>query len=143
MSSLLARTHLPFLPEPSTLLPPSVASSHLPSLPSFVPPDLPNGQGGVLPYWMLFVSTLACFNTVQNYISPTLTRKVYAGKPDQGESSTIYFVSPSSLPFSFAQLRPHRFRFWIWNSNSLEQQDLWDLDSSKCVDQAVCGLQHH
>ncbi|KAL7417154.1 Erg28 like protein-domain-containing protein [Mrakia frigida] len=44
---------------------------------------LPNGQGGVLPYWMLFVSTLACFNTVQNYISPTLTRKVYAGKPDQ------------------------------------------------------------
>ncbi|CDZ97531.1 Predicted membrane protein [Phaffia rhodozyma] len=44
--------------------------------------SLPQSSGW-LPNWMLFVSTLALFNTVQNYVSPTLSKRVYAAKPDQ------------------------------------------------------------
>ncbi|GAA6009479.1 Erg28p [Rhodotorula paludigena] len=36
---------------------------------------------GYLPYWMLFVSSVAVFNSAQNYLTTSLTRKVYARSP--------------------------------------------------------------
>ncbi|GAA99421.1 uncharacterized protein L969DRAFT_93882 [Mixia osmundae IAM 14324] len=34
-------------------------------------------HGGLLPQWLLFVSVLALFNTVQNFVTNSLTRRVY------------------------------------------------------------------
>ncbi|CAG8690051.1 19705_t:CDS:2 [Cetraspora pellucida] len=36
-----------------------------------------------LPYWILFVSILAIFNTIQNFITLSLTKQVYNAKPEQ------------------------------------------------------------
>ncbi|KAM0789171.1 hypothetical protein ACM66B_000019 [Microbotryomycetes sp. NB124-2] len=44
---------------------------------------LPSGASGNLPYWMLFVSSLAIFNAVQNFTTVKLTRKVYSNAPNQ------------------------------------------------------------
>ncbi|GAA5872391.1 hypothetical protein JCM8547_000916 [Rhodosporidiobolus lusitaniae] len=42
---------------------------------------LPKNAPGYLPYWMLFVSSLAVFNGVQNFLTTKLTRQVYARSP--------------------------------------------------------------
>lgn len=49
--------------------------------------SLPSGAGGSLPTWMLFISSVALFNTAQTFVSPTLSKKVYDGKPEQGDLS--------------------------------------------------------
>jgi hypothetical protein len=35
-------------------------------------------KDGLLPVWMLFVSSLAIFNAVQNYLTVSLTKRVYS-----------------------------------------------------------------
>lgn len=40
---------------------------------------------GYLPKWLLFTSALGIFNTVQNFCTDSLTKRVYAGKPEQGK----------------------------------------------------------
>jgi hypothetical protein len=37
---------------------------------------------GLLPKWQLFVASTAVFNTVQNFVTVKLTRRVYAGTPE-------------------------------------------------------------
>ncbi|MCJ1358933.1 MAG: ergosterol biosynthesis protein [Icmadophila ericetorum] len=34
---------------------------------------------GFLPYWLLFIAIVSVFNTVQCYVTTSLTRRVYAG----------------------------------------------------------------
>jgi hypothetical protein len=46
---------------------------------------LPESAGGYLAYWMLFVSILALFNTIQNFVTLSLTKKIYSARPDQGK----------------------------------------------------------
>ncbi|ORY63800.1 hypothetical protein BCR35DRAFT_295266 [Leucosporidium creatinivorum] len=43
--------------------------------------DLLPDTEGYLPYWMLFVSSLAVFNSVQNFLTTSLTRKIYNKSP--------------------------------------------------------------
>lgn len=39
---------------------------------------------GYLPHWLLFISAVALFNSVQNYVlGPKLTRQVYENKPNE------------------------------------------------------------
>ncbi|KAI8335832.1 Erg28 like protein-domain-containing protein [Chlamydoabsidia padenii] len=38
---------------------------------------------GYLPKWLLFTSALGIFNTIQNLCTDSLTKRVYAGKPEQ------------------------------------------------------------
>ncbi|GMM31955.1 Erg28 protein [Martiniozyma asiatica (nom. inval.)] len=38
---------------------------------------------GLLPQWLLFISGVAIFNTVQTYRDPALTKKVYSALPNQ------------------------------------------------------------
>jgi len=38
---------------------------------------------GLLPRWLLFTSFLGLFNTVQNFVTLTLTQRVYANCPHQ------------------------------------------------------------
>ncbi|CDO52700.1 similar to Saccharomyces cerevisiae YER044C ERG28 Endoplasmic reticulum membrane protein, may facilitate protein-protein interactions between the Erg26p dehydrogenase and the Erg27p 3-ketoreductase [Geotrichum candidum] len=46
--------------------------------------SLPSTQDGLLPSWLLFVSAVSVFNSVQTYISGLeLTRKVYDNKPQE------------------------------------------------------------
>jgi len=42
-------------------------------------------NGGYLPYWLAFVSVVSVFNTVQTFVSPTLTKRIYSKKPEEGE----------------------------------------------------------
>ncbi|GAA6040640.1 hypothetical protein JCM8097_008082 [Rhodosporidiobolus ruineniae] len=42
---------------------------------------LPTDVPGNLPYWMLFVSGLAVFNSAQNFLTTSLTRRVYSRAP--------------------------------------------------------------
>lgn len=46
---------------------------------------LPVAEGGYLPYWMLFVSGLAIFNSIQNFVTTSLTRRIYSRSPGSGE----------------------------------------------------------
>ncbi|CAG8700443.1 4007_t:CDS:10, partial [Funneliformis caledonium] len=45
--------------------------------------NLPRSEGGYLAYWMLFVSILAIFNTIQNFLTLSLTKRVYSARPNQ------------------------------------------------------------
>lgn len=44
------------------------------------PNSLPSGY---LPKWLLFISIVSIFNSVQTYFNTSLTRKVYENKPEQ------------------------------------------------------------
>lgn len=57
----------------------SVLSTHV--KPLMVAPRSSNG--GLLPYWLSFVSVLAVFNTVQSFVSATLCKRIYGRKPEQ------------------------------------------------------------
>ncbi|GJJ08313.1 hypothetical protein Clacol_002524 [Clathrus columnatus] len=48
-----------------------MATSLLPSTP------------GLLPKWQLFVAATALFNSIQNLFGTTLTKQVYANKPEE------------------------------------------------------------
>lgn len=48
---------------------------------------------GLLPKWQLFVSVVALFNTVQNFATLKFTRRVYSGKPHEGNLSQNAYVS--------------------------------------------------
>ncbi|KAI5788372.1 erg28p [Geopyxis carbonaria] len=47
-----------------------------------IAPLLPQAEG-VLPKWLLFISAVAVFNSVQNYSTLSLTRRVYANRPQE------------------------------------------------------------
>ncbi|KAI9269217.1 Erg28 like protein-domain-containing protein [Phascolomyces articulosus] len=53
---------------------------------------------GYLPKWFLFTSALGIFNSIQNFCTDKLTKRVYAGKPDE--------VTPLSARF---------FATWTWS----------------------------
>ncbi|KAF0429170.1 Erg28-like protein [Gigaspora margarita] len=38
---------------------------------------------GYLPYWTLFVSVVAVFNTIQNLLTVSITKQIYSAKPEQ------------------------------------------------------------
>lgn len=40
---------------------------------------------GYLPKWLLFTSALGIFNSVQNFCTDSLTKRVYANKPHEGK----------------------------------------------------------
>ncbi|GJE96596.1 Erg28 domain-containing protein [Phanerochaete sordida] len=46
------------------------------SLRAYIPPG-----DGLLPKWILFVSVTALFNTVQNFVTTKLSRRLYSGAP--------------------------------------------------------------
>ncbi|KAM9929658.1 hypothetical protein OXX59_001058 [Metschnikowia pulcherrima] len=48
---------------------------------SLLPPT--TAKGGFLPHWLLFISVVSIFNSIQNYVIKdlTLTRKVYSSAP--------------------------------------------------------------
>lgn len=49
-------------------------------------------NGGYLPYWLAFVAVVSVYNTIQAFVSPTLTKRLYSRKPEEGEctiASTI------------------------------------------------------
>ena len=46
---------------------------------------------GYLPKWLLFTSALGIFNSIQNFCTDTLTKRVYANKPHEGN----FFISSS------------------------------------------------
>ncbi|EMG50995.1 ERG28 Ergosterol biosynthetic protein 28 [Candida maltosa Xu316] len=51
---------------------------------SFLSSILPaTTNGGKLPYWLLFISVVSAFNSVQTYQNNTLTRRVYEGNPNE------------------------------------------------------------
>ena len=39
---------------------------------------------GYLPKWLLFTSALGIFNSIQNFCTSSLTKRVYANKPEEG-----------------------------------------------------------
>ncbi|AOW27158.1 hypothetical protein MG5_01522 [Candida albicans P57072] len=44
---------------------------------------LPYTNGGKLPYWLLFISVVSIFNSVQTYQNINLTKRVYEKNPNQ------------------------------------------------------------
>lgn len=43
---------------------------------------------GYLPKWLLFTSALGIFNSIQNFCTSSLTKRVYANKPEEGTVET-------------------------------------------------------
>jgi hypothetical protein len=56
-------------------------SSQLTS-PAFIIPTSPTG--GLLPYWMLLISSAAFYNVAQSYIVLWQTKEIYGRRPEQG-----------------------------------------------------------
>ena len=42
-------------------------------------------NGGYLPYWLAFVAVVSVYNTIQAFVTPTLTKRIYSRKPEEGE----------------------------------------------------------
>ena len=57
--------------------------------------DLPQAVG-LLPKWQLLVSSLAVFNTIQNFLTLSLTKRIYSKQPHNGASLTLNSQSTSS-----------------------------------------------
>lgn len=55
---------------------------------SFIPPS---PTGGILPYWMLLISSAAFYNVAQSYVVLWQTKEIYGKKPEQG-MSFLYFL---------------------------------------------------
>jgi len=55
---------------------------------SFIPPS---PTGGVLPYWMLLISSAAFYNVAQSYVVLWQTKEIYGKKPEQGMSLNPIF----------------------------------------------------
>lgn len=47
---------------------------------------------GLLPKWQLLVSSLAVFNTVQNFLTLSLTKRIYCNQPHNG----MFVFAPDS-----------------------------------------------
>jgi len=54
---------------------------------SFIPPS---PTGGVLPYWMLLISSAAFYNVAQSYVVLWQTKEIYGKKPEQGTFGLTY-----------------------------------------------------
>lgn len=52
---------------------------------------------GYLPKWLLFTSALGIFNSIQNFCTSSLTKRVYANKPEEGKK--LIFISITVLIF--------------------------------------------
>ncbi|EER34440.1 conserved hypothetical protein [Candida tropicalis MYA-3404] len=50
---------------------------------SYLQSFLPASNGGKLPYWLLFISVVSAFNSVQTYQDISLTKRVYEKDPNQ------------------------------------------------------------
>ncbi|RCK54886.1 Ergosterol biosynthetic protein 28 [Candida viswanathii] len=50
---------------------------------SYLQSLLPETNGGKLPYWLLFISVVSAFNSVQTYQDISLTKRVYEKDPGQ------------------------------------------------------------
>lgn len=50
---------------------------------SYLQSLLPESNGGKLPYWLLFISVVSAFNSVQTYQDLSLTKRVYEKDPNQ------------------------------------------------------------
>jgi hypothetical protein len=61
----------------------------------FVSSVLPKAplNSGALPLWIAFSTVLGVFNTVQCFISPKLSKRVYSRKPQQGESAPLTIMT--------------------------------------------------
>lgn len=46
--------------------------------------------GGALPWWIAFSTVLGVFNTIQSFVSPKLSKRVYSRKPQQGKSAILF-----------------------------------------------------
>jgi hypothetical protein len=42
-------------------------------------------NGGYLPYWLAFVAVVSVYNTIQAFVTPTLTKRIYSRKPEEGK----------------------------------------------------------
>jgi len=72
-------------------------------------------NGGYLPYWLAFVSVVSVFNTVQTFVSPTLTKRIYSKKPEEGEYCDQTVSGARPLMSSFALVTGvGRRTFGVW-----------------------------
>ncbi|KAI8993212.1 Erg28 like protein-domain-containing protein [Pilobolus umbonatus] len=76
---------------------------------------------GYLPRWLLFTSALGIFNSIQNFCTDTLTKRVYAGKPQEvtplsGRLFATWTWSVSMIRIYAAFHLQHRFMYnlGIW-----------------------------
>jgi hypothetical protein len=100
-------------------------SEEFPRFPLAVLPQASNG--GYLPYWLAFVSVVSVFNTVQTFVSPTLTKRIYSKKPEEGEYCDQAVSDDRPLMFPCLS---HR----CW------KEDLRRLDSLSCCHSILCGV---
>ena len=67
---------------------------------------------GLLPKWLLFISVVSMFNTVQNFAGTSLTRRIYAKRPSE-----------------VTALTSHLFGVWTLLSAVIRYQAAWDISN--------------
>ena len=63
-----------------------------PTKTTIVRPTVLPQSAGYLGYWQLFIASTAFFNTIQNFTTLSLTKRLYGGKPEQGALSSGYVL---------------------------------------------------
>ncbi|KAF8557441.1 Erg28-like protein [Imleria badia] len=76
---------------------------------------------GLLPKWQLFVATMAFFNTVQNFATLKLTRRLYTGVP----------------PASVTKLQARTFAAWTMTSAVVRGYAAYNIHSKVVYDIAL------
>ncbi|KIJ12810.1 hypothetical protein PAXINDRAFT_136700 [Paxillus involutus ATCC 200175] len=81
---------------------------------------LPKAEG-LLPKWQLVVATMAVFNTLQNFATLKLTRRLYAGVP----------------PTSITALQARTFAVWTLTSAVVRGYAAYNLHNKTIYDMAL------
>jgi len=89
--------------------------------------DLPTSAGW-LAYWQLFVATTAVFNTIQNFVTVKLTRKLYNNVPPNTSTSS----SGSAT----------RHRLILHPSHCAPSAYIRCMDSDVCCHSILCCIQY-
>lgn len=93
--------------------------------------DLPQTNGW-LPKWQLIVAVMAVFNTVQNFSTLKLTRRIYDNVPPTSGESLIY-----TILYTLANRRIH-----APPSDRSASPHVCSLDIDLCCCTWICGLQY-
>jgi len=94
-------------------------------------PDLPKSEG-FLATWQLIVATMAVFNTIQNFATLKLTRRLYTGVPSSSSKSIPPLFAQSDPRFSVTALQARTFAAWTLTSAIIRGYAAYNINNKTC-----------
>ncbi|KAI0316565.1 Erg28-like protein [Amylostereum chailletii] len=87
---------------------------------------------GLLPKWQLLVATTAFFNSIQNFVTVKLTKRVYNTVPPSTPGKTLIF-----FPNAFTALQARTFAAWTFISGVVRLYAAYHIHDKAIYDLAL------